>query len=273
MIAPSKIRERILLIGTFGTGKSEAWYKIAEWHRKSKPTARFFIGDSDRFSADRILEEYGDGTEIKMGGLVFRQYGNCYVYDLDEWDSFMAFVKFASENALPDDWTIVDMIGAAWTRVQDSYTDMVYGKDIVEFYVEKKRKNVTEGGKPAHAMADAYGSNWQVINKMYGAFTQLLLRNRGHVLACTPAEKIGEKEEGDVVREYGKFGYKPVGQKHMGHLFHTVLLLQQGQKGWSFSTLRDRKREGKTAQPLSDFVLNYLVGVAGWKLGEEETNG
>lgn len=274
MYPSSNVRERILAIGTWGTGKSEAWFRIADWHARNGSPARFFIADTDMYSADRILEELGTGDEIGLDGLTFRKYGNCYVYDVVEWEHAVKFAKFCSRAAFGNDWTVIDMIGPLWTLVQSAYTEMVYGKNIADFYIEAKKadlaKKAATGKSSGHVMADAYGSNWQVINQMYGQFTTNLLRNRGHIFACSPADKVDrENDSTEVVETFGKFGYKPVGQKHLGHMFHTILLLNNTPKGYTYTTLRDRKREMKVNAPLNDFVLSYLVPVAGWKMKKE----
>ncbi len=50
----SQPHERIILMGGPGSGKTTAWLNIAELHRKTKSTSKFYVLDTD-FAVERNL--------------------------------------------------------------------------------------------------------------------------------------------------------------------------------------------------------------------------
>lgn len=248
----AKSLERILLMGSWGTGKSEAWCSVAKWLAQGKSENKVFVLDTDN-AVDRLVE--GSSYENQV-----------VTYDLFDWDSYTNGIDSARKLANPNrqDWLVLDMADKAWEKVQDHYITKAFGKEADEYFLQWK-----SGGNSGSPLAGEYGANWQVINKLYANFIGKITRFPGHVLACTPVDAINAKEEKskEVLDTYGRFGAKPRGQKALGHQFHTLILTQQkGKQDYIYTTVKDRKRAELSNEKVTDFVTSYLVKVAGWKL-------
>ena len=239
-------REQILLIGSWGAGKSYAWLSIA----KRCPESHFYIIDTT-YDAERMVE--GLGLE------------NITIQHVDEWDDWVEASEKFRGNATKDDWLVVDLISDLWEASQRGYSDKMFGKEIDEWVLEAK--------KSGEGIAGNYGENWGMINKMYQRVMMSLLRFPGHKIACAPAEPVQEPDRagkgGDTIEMrqlYGRYKLKPKGQKALGFQFHSIFVMMEKSKGnWIMSTVRDRNREGIENQPVTDFGINYLLKVAGWR--------
>lgn len=240
----NRSRERILMLGSWGTGKSEAWCSIAKW-----TPGKIFVLDTDN-AIDRLVE--GQAWEDKVHG-----------YDLVSWEDYTSSMEDAMKLATRDDWLVIDMVDKAWEEVQNYYIQQAFGKDAATFFLQWK----TDAGKGS-PLAGEYGANWQVINKLYSGFIGKVARFPGHVLACTPVDSINRDQEKskEVLDTYGRFGCKPRGQKALGHQFHTLLLAGHKGNDYIYTTIKDRKRTELKGEVVTDFVTSYLVKVAGWKL-------
>ncbi len=246
----SNSRERILMMGSWGTGKSEAWCAIAKWLEQTKAEGKLYVLDTDN-AVDRLIE--GQSYENKV-----------IPYDLLEWQDYKAAIAEARDKGTRDDWLILDMADKPWEEVQNYYIEQAFDKDAAEFFLQWK----TDNGKGS-PLAGEYGANWQVINKLYSSFIGKVARFPGHVLACTPVDQVNKEQEKnkEILDTYGRFGVKPRGQKALGHQFHTILLtLNKGKDQYAYTTVKDRKRAQLSNEPVVDFVTSYLVKVAGWKL-------
>jgi hypothetical protein len=241
-------RERVLLVGPYGSGKSHAWISLAKMLGRTHTEAALHVLDTDN-AAVRMLEAVPHASEV------FIHVNECY-----EWPDYEHALKAAALNAKPQDWLIVDMIDKAWQAVQDYFIDQVFGTTSERFFLEA-RKEGTKGSP----LAGEFGVNWNVINKLYYAWYNKVIRWPGHVLACTPGDPVNRATDNvDTVNLYGKTGVKPRGQKHLGHGFHTVLLLGEDSSGRYFSTIKDRNREEVTHQNMRDFTLDYLKTIGHW---------
>lgn len=243
-------RERILMIGSWGTGKSEAWCSIAKWLDQTKAEGQLYVLDTDN-AVDRLIEGQPWADRI-------------IPFDLFEWDDYIKAITEARSKGKRDDWLVVDMVDKAWEEVQNFYIQEAFGKDAASFFLQWK----TDNGKGS-PLAGEYGANWQVINKLYSSFIGKVARFPGHVLACAPVDQVNREQEKskEILDTYGRFGVKPRGQKALGHQFHTILLaLSKGKSGYAYTTIKDRKRTELSNEDVVDFVTSYLVKVAGWKL-------
>lgn len=255
--APSR-RERILLYGAPGTGKSWAWVSIAEWLEKTKSPGKVILHDTDiAWDAMRPVDGRLDDRVIPMS--------------LWEWGDYKAAMSKAMTMAgseSKDDWLVVDLVDKAWDAAQEGFFERAYGAEIDEFYVNIAHNNAKSGPKNQLSAGGEYGANWNVIKKMYQSYITGLLRWPGHVLCCAAAAQVhteGVMADSDVTRrEFGGFGWKPAGEKNLPHLFHTVLLCQRGRDNWTMSVAKDRNREVKKGIEVDSFVTSYLFP-NGWR--------
>ncbi len=252
----SNRRERILNFGTYGAGKTYNWCMIRAWARRTNSPSRFYVID-----ADHTVEAMADGWDDF--------YENCTIEEPWEWDEFTDIITRFRKQGTRDDWLVVDSMDKPWESSQAGFTEKVFGKDITNFFIEQRRE-MDKG----HPFSGSYGVNWNVINKMYAAFQNEILRFPGHVFLTAPADQVqtpnprtGEGgDDAETLRQYQRFGVKPRGQKLLGHLPHTVLLSVDTGGGWKMTTVKDRQRERMTGEDMKDFVVQYLVRRAGWKL-------
>jgi hypothetical protein len=246
-------------MGPWNSGKTYSYCNVAAWHRRTNSGAKFYIIDTDN-AVERVGEEFGDDF-----------YDNVDLAVTVDWPIMREALDKALAAGGRDDFLCVDMIDKLWDKVQDHFIEQVWGKDADTFMLEYRQASSAnplneEGG---------WGINWQVINKLYYRFMDdMVQRWPGHILCCTPAESLRQPtkdgkggETAEVVRLYGKYNMKPVGQKKLGHFFHTILLTSESNDGWKMTSLKDRGgREKFVNRPINDFTMDYLVGVAGWNL-------
>lgn len=252
MKASGGSRERILAMGSYGAGKTNSWINVAGWHKKRKEPGKFYVIDTDH-TTERSME----GLELPAT-----------VWIPNEWPEYGAIKKQILSLAKPDDWLVIDTVDRVWDMAQEGFSEQVFGKEIDEWFLEFRKSN-----KSGNAFQGDYGINWQVINRMYHGFMGLVTRFPGHVFCCTPADPIQQPnrsgEGGDSVETrnlYGRYGFKPRGQKQLGHLFHTVLLLSDLNGSWRMTTVKDRNRDRVLNEPVKDFGVEYLVKIGGWQL-------
>lgn len=239
-------RERILLMGGWGVGKSTAAVDIWE-----KTDSNMYVIDTT-YEADRNFDG-NNPTSITR---------------VEEWSEYMPAVKKARIKGEVGDWLVIDRMDTVWEQAQNGFVEEVFGKSADEWFLEYRKE------KSGHPLAGEYGMNWNVIKKMYGAFMTEVMRFPGNVLVTARAENVTQPnrdgtggDSPEIRQEYGKFGVKPAGEKNMPFLFHTVLWLNEPQQGqWVFTTVRDRGREQVKGKAMKSFVESYLVEVAGWNI-------
>lgn len=249
---PFKARERILLYGGPGVGKSRAVLSTA----RSIPSARFYVVDND-LSYGRLLE-----TE-------FSDVQNVIVFDVDsdDWEEQLAAAQKASDQCQPDDWFVFDMLTETWQAVQSWFTEKVFGVDHADYFMQlriQKEAQKEKDRRPVHMMND---DRWIVINRQYKKLQRTVLTCSGHVICTSEAASIDSNfDDKETKSEFGEYGLKPKGQKRWAHIFSTVLLLKKSRSGvWSMTTVKDRGRTEMLDKPINDFAKDYLMLVAGWR--------
>jgi hypothetical protein len=192
-------------------------------------------------------------------------------FPIHQWDDFKPAVKTIREKGTSNDWYVLDRGDVVWDAAQEGWSQKVEGEDIDEFFLKHQMSGTNPGGD--------YGTNWTQIKRMYqGAGINLITRFPGHVLCCVSADLIRENagqfsDDGTVIAKYHHTGMKPSGQAKLAHLFHTELYFVESPSGFKITTAKDRKpfsgeggREYLKGKPVTpDFVLSYLIGVAGWR--------
>jgi len=246
-------------MGPWNSGKTYTYCSIAGWLRRTGSEAKLWVIDTDN-AVERVGEEFGEDF-----------YQNVDVRTTGQWEEMRSYLDSRLQDGVRDDWFTVDMVDSVWSGVQDHFIEQIWGESADKFMLDYRTRSsanpITEEG--------GWGINWQVINKLYYKFMNDMIQKwPGHLLCCTPAEKVvlpNAKGQGgddaDIIRQYGRHGYKPAGQKKLGHYFHTILATTETNDGWAMSTVKDRGgRESLTRSPISDFTMDYLVKVAGWEL-------
>jgi len=89
------------------------------------------------------------------------------------------------------------------------------------------------------------------------------------VYATTKVEKLDTKIEKDpeVLQLFGELGYRPAGQKALGHQMHTIFLFLPGKDSWYITTVKDRGGRGYfNKTKMVSFHTQYLCAKAGWPM-------
>lgn len=292
-------RERILTFGITGSGKSYQWLKAAE---SLKPTgARFRCIDTDA-SITFMLEEQFPHLMPENGG-------NVYVYDAFDmpelklaqmwalhrkipedkvkelvrdgyWDKYI--LEAYKEPLVPKDWVIVDMVDRAWEATKDYFVQEVFEDDIGDYFLQV-RKIVRQQGEKTGTGRDISSLDkealsgwvdWTVINKMYADWINpLVYRAPCHLYMATTVKEVSKQEKDtETLNLYGVYGYMPTGQKKLGHMVHSIILLiprldKKGNRSWRAITIKDRAgREYYNNDEFTSLYFQYLVGKGGWDL-------
>lgn len=250
MLRPGNERafERILLYGAESTGKTYAWLKVAKWAQKTKSESRFYVIDTDnavgRMMAD---DEFANLTNVDW-------------HVPTDWIELLDYTAAYVDKVGPGDWLVVDMASWAWEAVQQFYTKMRFGSDLGSF----KLQAAVSGGSPNNPFDG--DTDWSTINSLYREWSGKLVRLQGHLLLTSSARPVSSRDNADLKDRYQKYGSRPEGQKHLGHLAHTVVQVTCQGDTYRMTAVKDRSREKMEGVEVSDFCRQYLMGVAGWRL-------
>jgi hypothetical protein len=254
MLSSRGRRERIIVFGDYGSGKSQVWVDWAKMLRDtgSKSQVRVICTD---MGAEASTEQY-QGWEQ-----------NVRVCHVERFDDYVCAVKMARDEDGQDDLLVVDRSDTAWDAVQSAFSLDVSGKDLDDWAVERLSKGED------NPFIDAHGVSWGIIKRRYQEkFVGPLIRYPGHVLLCANEKAVvqpssvnmkgGDPED---VRDFYQGGMRPGGEKHTGFLMHDIVRLRRkGSGSWVMSTVRARSRKELLNVPLSNFVTDYLMTVGGW---------
>jgi len=244
-----RIRERILVMGGPGSGKTYSWLKLASYFRKSQ----FYVIDSE-IGGQRSLQEFPDLTNVNLFPVV-------------DWPEYREAQQQISAKAGDEDWIVLDMADKAWSAVQRYYTGEIFGKEMGEYFLEA-RKKIKRDAKSLFAGRDAAlkgWTDWVVVTKLYEDFIfPLVYRSPAHLYMATMGQPVSEDDSKEVQELYGPYGLRPTGQKALGHQPDTVLLLGRARDGYFMTTIKDRGgRRYFDHQRLTNFPLQYGK-IAGW---------
>ena len=104
-------RERLLIFGSFKTGKSALWADLAQHYYESNSKNKFYVIDTD-FGAAKLLDE---GYEhLEESGLVT-------VYNPLDFREILDASKEIYRSAKRGDWIVIDMLNYLWEEAQDFY--------------------------------------------------------------------------------------------------------------------------------------------------------
>jgi hypothetical protein len=243
-------RERHLIMGAAGTGKSQACFDVAK-----AVDGRVFVIDND-YSWERMIETDPDG------GLIDLELSEVYH---DDWKGLITATASAVEQGGRDDLLVVDSMTPTWQAVQDYFTDEVFGQDADDYFLQVRKEQGERGSK-----LEAYDGwkDWTVINKLYGRLYRNLARFPGHVMLTAEVEALGTGDGAEIKGLFGPYRVKPRGQKRLAHTSNTIVLLGKDRAGeFSMTVCKDRGREKDETienESWDDYAVDFMVGVAGW---------
>lgn len=249
-------RERILLYGKEGTGKTHAWFSVAE----ALPDVPFFCVDTDD-SVQRLLEtDFQDLTNIECRVAQtweeFDQAVKDFTAKIDAWTK-----SHPPKKKQDYPWIIVDMSDVTWDMVQSYFTEKVFNKGIEDYFLQTRvqmAKSHTTKDNQFEGWTD-----WPVINKIFqSTWNKLAKGGDNYHLYITAGAKPPTGAENKSM--YGPLKAMPTGEKRMGHRVHTILMGSVTKNGWALSTAKDRGRAMLDEQKVMSFYVSYLIKTAGW---------
>lgn len=246
--------EKILAIGPYGAGKSYAWLSIALWAQRTQSDAQFYVISTD------------DATNRALSSAEFSALTNIHDYPCFVWTDFKQASAAIRPMIRPQDWLVIDLLDPAWEAVQAYFVEQVFNEDIEDYFLQARKE--TKGAKGNFKALDGW-KDWPVINRLYkGWANPLFLQTKANIYATAKAEPVSADTDDKETRLlFGPYGVKPKGQKETGNLFHSILLFTYPKAGeYYLTTIRDRQRAVVEKLPLSNFVVQYLVKLAGWHL-------
>lgn len=263
--------ERILVYGPPGTGKSSIVKSLVEDGQEvvafdtESTYRRMLANTTPNRSAVEIINMV---HEVPASGE-------------DEWGYLMGRLDVEIQRATNDGdnalgrWLIIDSFTPTWEWCQASYITHIHGEDDINYFLQRRKEmeRAEKMGNPLDGNHD-----WTYINKMYAGLYNRLLRWPGHVLITAEGAKIDDRDSRETQKEFGAAGWKPKGQKRLGHIPKTVLLLGKRTGGvWVYDTVKDREREEFAGVEIEreegGFVSAYLRDVAGWTRGDDVDKG
>ena len=258
MKSPSAVPERILITGIYGAGKTEVAVSWAAAMRKAGEGRCWWVNTDIPGTVQRVNERYDDWES------------NITFTDVGDWESLADATDTFRSLMKPGDLLVVDSADKTWTWIRDLYD-----------YTQADRKGTLPKAGDWFGVIEEVDDmkRWDPINTAYQRWVMPILdpaRCPAHVVLISPAqpikvatEKSNWSDDKGIISEFGKFGVRPAGNKHLTYQFHTVLLMEHGRGGYTMTTMKDRSREYADKMPLSEsfpFTAGYLMGLAGWEL-------
>lgn len=275
-----KIRERILLYGGPGGGKSSAVASII----LHTPDVHHHIVDTEIDNYERIFAE-----DPLFAAVLERQNYTIHPVDSTDWVETLTTCQKAGALCEPRDWLHLDMITESWEAVQRWFTDQIYTSDLEDFFLERRRELEAQrdgartrkaaGDKDAKEQASQFtfdGRNdyGKVINPQYKRLYRVFMSEiKCHSTIVAEEDSTGDndiKAIREMVSGAGADNMKPKGQKRLLHVPHTAVRLTKKRKSFIAHTVKDRSRRKYLDEEEygEDFAKRYLTKVARWKVAK-----
>lgn len=281
-------REKILIWGHSGVGKTYNALAIMDFARATKTDSHFWIIDNNNQMEASGLVEGGEFEAVM---------DNATVWNPESFDEYEDITRTIKENASPEDWIIIDMLSDVYQGLPDWWSANVYGANPHTYWATVRKEIVDsaraqqEAGERVRGHEKQFGGtsgvDWAFIGKTYRFWEKQLSQfSPCHVLALSAEQEIEERWDKEGVRRalfVRTSGVAPKGEKDAVHRFHTTMRLankiaRDGKtvEGRKITVFRDRGRmdkweelggRGMTIELKHGpkFAWDYLVKVGGWK--------
>lgn len=267
------MRESIMIFGDADQGKTHLLFTIAKWHQTLGSDAQFYCANTDN-SYETLL----DNPE-------FEDLENIQWQQVSEFQESVDLVKGYNRKARArHDWIVLDLAGTMWDQAQDEYAAQQSKRLGVDIDNLGDLWKVENPGGEKHPVE---GWEWGPINVRYRRLANnALVVSPAHLFLVyghkdLPKESSSGDNE-DMAQKRGTFkhvGKLPVCQKEDPRRWNTILHVERiAEKQQGIITAKEksarRRRMGKQMgratimrhEPINDFMMDYLVGVAGWRI-------
>jgi hypothetical protein len=259
LATPWRFRERMLLFGQGGSGKTNAILTVAD----AIAQGEMFVVDNDySYAYQRALQTDFESAAEKV-----------HVHECEsDWESVVDALQQAITEGLAtgdpqDNWLVIDSISPTWQAVQDFITGQITGASSAEYLTQlrKESKDLTEMNR---TLVDQVP--WSIVNKEYAEHIWAPLRNwPGHFIITAEAKKLSRQdaEKAELADWYQHLGVQPAGQGKIHYVSATTLLMKKAKRDeYQITTVKDRNREDQENLEIDNFAMDYLREVAGWEL-------
>lgn len=280
--SPHRSRERLLFYGPPGSHKTFNALTVARAMRG--PDVRLHVIDFDNsvtpwleteFADLGIINEWNSETEPRGWDDTYAdENGMVVLYHCDSWEDYRLAIAQIIDTASLDDLLLIDSGTHLWAKATQWGVSKVMGVDMDEYLVDwfVKQKEAGKGGKEGQQALVSDGLYTPINAEWERHVTSLFTRPPCHLIVTAEAKELRSdgKDSKDIKGLYGEHGYKPDGQRSMGHKLRSVLLMTKGGMGqWWVTMVKDWGREGDEGawerEEVDDFPGQYLKGLAGWK--------
>lgn len=274
--ATERARERIMLYGPMAVGKTKAAIDIARKMAGSGNT--MWVIDAEN-AWERMAPAELIGTEIFTTGEQEEGDGPLHIAHVRGWEQQSKALNHALTNARRNDWVVLDSASVLWDDILKAYIKKVHGEDLPEFLIQHRLGQVRSEKKATQGQ-DATLVEWNFINPLWHrTVTEPLTWAGCHVLVLAEAGELRSdgRDSKQIKTLFSDAGHKPRTQKGLGFAMSTVLFMDKTAVGdYRMLTVKDREdsrgdRAGFERDEWGDFVMDYLKGVAGWKMKKQET--
>lgn len=273
-LAQLQTREKILIYGGTGSGKSKALLSIV----RAFPDNTCFMIDTDDGIGKSIIALGGEEAFPNLEYRLVDGLGGIYT----------AFHE-AQKMLQRGDWLLLEHVGRYFQVAQDYYSQKVYQIPAAERALEVKARRKTQQRPPEDEGGSATvwdAKEWADIRNLHNANLMdiILSRSPYNVAATAGAKEIipffTGKEKNRLVREqrdiFTPYGFYPEGQKQLHEKFETIVFMERVKTGkgksFVFHTLKDRERGLEEDIDFTDeeFWETYcnVVGLEGQDAGE-----
>lgn len=264
------VRERILGFGPPESGKTSAFLSMAKWYADTGTKGHFYVVNTD-LSYEALLfdPDYEDLDNITV-----------YHCDPSNMQEIIDAGDEIKKKGTFSDWMSVDLTADCWRAAQDEYANLSTKGKIANVGTLWR----TTGNPDAYPIT---GWEWGMPNARYRYLMNNCVRSfPGHVYCVAGQKELlqtsgsGKTSENELVRTtFSHIGLKPdTKADEEVYRFHTILLFGGNRtRGFKLTTAKERfkgrRLMGKEmnngmrkGEAMEDFVLDYLVGVAGWTM-------
>ena len=262
-------RERILVTGDTGSGKTRLLFEVAVEALKKGHNVFFQSLDGGHLRFLPKVKEW-DGSQF-------------HVFDCPNWSSARQAYKDMKPLWQPGDWGMQDRVDMIWDFVREYWATVKFGvsdDDLDEYFAQKRLRSLEDAKKMSEQDAarirnaitveDLSTMDWDIIKGMLRSIvfdptggpdarmlqinviaTELALPG---ISSFTSRDRESESSKLDP-RKIREHSYTLQGEKTVKSWYDTVLLLKYGQKGYTVSTLgKDRERPGMFEEVIQEGI-------------------
>lgn len=253
---PAPYKQRILVYGDLGTGKTEG---LLSWAGRINGKTRIIDTDG---AVDVILHNNEKYKDLK---------GKVEVLVTRNWDEATENLAKVFRDSGPEDLVGIDSMTDLNNYRMDYATEKVTGKNLAEFFtawltnstVSEIKKKGQQGFLIANGVYDLANPLWR------GVVTDRVKLPKCHVYMTAHAQDTGHDREDAITKStYGDFGSKPQTDKNVGFDAASVVLMNKGKLpgDMRYTVVKDwGSGGGERDVKYEDFATAWLFKRNGWR--------